>query len=271
MEFNGSDIIISANGNAVSYDDYGKGTPVIFIHGFPFDKSMWKPQLDFMKSTHRVIAYDLRGYGKSERGEEELSIDLFADDLVDLLDALQIDKVIACGLSMGGYILLNAINRFPNRFPAIILADTQCIGDSPETKEKRKNSIRQIQETGVKEFSIPFIKNVFHKESLENKKEAVSNIENIILSSSPETITGTLQALAERSEKCLTLGEITVPTLVVCGKDDVITPLAQSERLHKDISQSVLKIIEGAGHMSNLEQPDIFNGHLFDFLRGNDL
>src|SRR5689334_21491870 len=128
LQTTGNDIQIQVNGTTVCYDDLGKGKiPILFIHGFPFDKTSWQPQMQFLKSTNRVIAYDIRGFGKSAAGNEKASIGLFADDLVQLLDALQLDKVIACGLSMGGYILLNALSRYPERFDAIILSDTQCI------------------------------------------------------------------------------------------------------------------------------------------------
>src|ERR1700749_5009267 len=138
MASKGNDITVQANGIAVCYDDLGIGnTPILFIHGFPFDKSSWQLQLDYLKSSHRVIAYDLRGFGKSSTGNEKPSMDLFADDLVQLMNILQIDKVVACGLSMGGYILLNAVNRYTERFEAIVLSDTQCIADTSEGKEKR--------------------------------------------------------------------------------------------------------------------------------------
>jgi 3-oxoadipate enol-lactonase len=124
-------LYVDINGITICYDDFGKGLlPIIFIHGFPFDKSSWQPQLDFLRQTHRVIAYDIRGFGNSTSGKEKESIRLFADDLIQFMDALEIDKAIVCGLSMGGYILLNAAFRYPERFEAIVLSDTQCIADS---------------------------------------------------------------------------------------------------------------------------------------------
>ena len=115
--------MIDIDGITISFDDFGKSDiPIIFIHGFPFDKSSWQPQITFFKHTHRVIAYDIRGFGASTAGTEKASISLFADDLVHFMDRMQIEKAIVCGLSMGGYILLNAVKRFPTRFEAIILA-----------------------------------------------------------------------------------------------------------------------------------------------------
>src|SRR5690606_2259848 len=117
----------------LSYDDVGEGElPVIFLHGFPFDKTMWREQIDFLKTSFRVIACDIRGFGSSKDEESRLSIDLFGEDLIAFMDKLAINKAIICGLSMGGFIALNVLNRFPDRFEAVILCDTQCIDDSPE-------------------------------------------------------------------------------------------------------------------------------------------
>lgn len=267
MQATGSDLKITLGGISICYDDFGKGTiPIIFIHGFPFDKSSWQPQMEFLKSTHRVIAFDIRGFGKSTTDTKKASINLFADDLINLMDALQIHKAIACGLSMGGYILLNAVNRYPERFTAIILSDTQCIADSPEGKDKRYKTIEHIEAGGLNDFADGFIKNVFCPESLDNKKELVEKIKTVVLTTSPVTITGTLAALAGRSDMCSSLNKISVPTLILCGKEDKLTPLTQSEFLLQHITGSKLHSIDNAGHLSNLEQADEFNRHLADFI-----
>jgi 3-oxoadipate enol-lactonase len=265
----GTDMELRANGITMCYDDLGESNiPVIFIHGFPFDKSSWQPQMDYLKNTHRVIAYDIRGFGKSGRGDEKLSIGLFADDLIRLMDLLRIKKAIVCGLSMGGYILLNAINRYPDRFEAIILSDTQCIPDTDEAKEKRYSTIKQIESNGLIEFAAGYVKNVFCENSLTDKKEIVKKIQNIILSTSQQTITETLKALVQRWETCSSSENIAVPTLILCGKEDKVTPITQSQLLNRNIPSSAIHIVENAGHMSNLEQPEQFNRHLYSFLSG---
>jgi len=269
MQTTGNDISINLNGVTICYDDFGKGiVPIIFIHGFPFDKSSWQPQMDFLKKNHRVIAYDIRGFGKSTANAENASIRLFADDLIKLMDALQINKAIVCGLSMGGYILLNAVTRYPEKFKAIILSDTQCIADPPEAKEKRYKTIEQIDAGGLIGFAETFVKNIFYQESLETKKELVQKIKNIIFSTSTVTITRTLNALAQRLEMCSSLNEISVPALILCGKEDTVTPPSQAEFLHSNIANSTIHCIDKAGHLSNLEQPDEFNQHLTNFIAG---
>lgn len=267
METKGYNLKISLTNFDLSYNDVGEGnTPIIFLHGFPFDKTMWQVQLDALKSNYRLIACDIRGFGKSTDEESALSIDLFADDLILFMDKLAINKAIICGLSMGGFIALNAIKRFPERFEALILCDTQCIADTIEVKKKRYEIIEEIEKNGVTNFNEGFIKSVFHKDSIKNKKELVGQLRIVVFSNSKRIITQGLIALAERSETCSTLNKIDIPTLIICGKADEVTPLAQSEFMNVSIKGSILQVIENAGHVSNLEQPNEFNKHLLPFL-----
>ncbi len=263
-EFSKSQIIRDFS---ISYDDVGKGEiPIIFIHGFPFDKSSWQNQLDFFRKSHRVIAYDIRGFGKSTSETEGFCMALFAEDLIKFMDSLNIPKAIVCGLSMGGYILLNAISRFPTRFSAIILSDTQCISDSEEGREKRLKAIEQIRKNGIDDFADGFIDAVFCENSKETKKGIVENIRKVIKATSVSTVTQTLMALAERLETCSILNRINVPVLVICGAEDKVTPLEQSQYIVDHIIGSKLIIIEDAGHLSNIENPIEFNKHVADFI-----
>ena len=269
MHPNHKGLSVAVNGATISYEDTGgSGMPVIFIHGFPFSKSTWKPQIEFLKKQYRVIAYDIRGFGSSTLGDEVTSIDLFATDLVQFMDVLKISKAVVCGLSMGGYILMNAVSRFPERFEAIILSDTQCIADSNEAREKRNQTIDQIEAKGLKEFAEAYVKNMFTVQTLENKKEVVEEVKQIILATSPQSITATLKALAHRRESCTLLKHVSVPALIICGKEDTVTPLSQSELLFNTLGDAQLHTIDNAAHLSNLEQPKIFNEHIHNFLPG---
>ena len=263
----GYNLSISVNDFDLSYDDVGEGTiPVIFLHGFPFDKTMWGLQLEFFKFSYRLIACDIRGFGKSTDEYTPLSIDLFTDDLIKFMEKLQIEKAIVCGLSMGGYIALNAVKRFPCKFEALVLSDTQCIGETAGGKEKRYKVIEDIRENGAAKFNEGFIKNVFHPDSLVNKKEIVDQLGEVVFANSQDIIIQGLMALAERPETCSSLGEIKIPTLIICGREDLVTPLAQSESMNAAIKGSKLQIIENAGHVSNLEQPHDFAKYLSGFL-----
>jgi len=269
MELDNSyqNLLTEVNNFTISYNDAGEGSiPVIFLHGFPFDKSMWKGQLDNLKTSNRLIAVDIRGFGKSTDEKTPLSIDLFSEDLMSFMDKLNIKKAIVCGLSMGGFIALNAIKKFPERFEALILCDTQCIADTTEVKENRYKAIEKINLDGVTEFNEKFIKSVFHPNSLTNKTELVENLSSIVFVNSKEIIIAGITALAERSETCSNLSAIRIPTLIICGREDAVTPLGQSEFMHEHIEGSSLKIIDNAGHVSNLEQPEEFNKYILDFL-----
>lgn len=261
------DLLIEVNNITISYNEVGgTDTPLILLHGYPFSKFMWKGQLDNLKSSNRIIAVDIRGFGNSTDEKSILSIDLFSEDLIAFMDKLNIEKAIVCGLSMGGYIALNTIKRFPERFEALILCDTQCIADTAEVKDNRYSTIEQINNEGTDKFNEKFIKNVFYPASLKNKRDVVESLRNTVLANSKEIITAGLIALAERSETCSSLVDIGVPTLIICGREDEVTPLTQSEFMHEHINGSLLKVIDDAGHVSNLEHPKEFNNHLEDFL-----
>lgn len=268
IENKGQDLKVTLDNFDVSYDDIGEGSvPIVFLHGFPFDKTTWQPQMDALKSSHRVIAYDIRGFGKSTDEDSQFSIDLFANDLKDFLEKLNIEKAVICGLSMGGYIALNAFEKFPELFEALILSDTQCIADTKEAQEKRYKTIDEIKVEGTTKFNEGFIKSVFHKDTLVNEKNTVEQLKKVVDANSKHIITQGLVAIAERSETCSKLNEIDIPVLILCGRQDEVTPLKQSEAMHAAIDGSKLCIIENAGHVSNLEQPQIFNKHLLAFLK----
>ena len=245
----------------------GEGTvPIIFLHGFPFDKSMWNGQLEALKATNRVIALDLRGFGKSTIDKPALTIDLLAQDVIAFMDKLAIEKAVVCGLSMGGYIALNLMKNNANRFEALILCDTQCGADGAEGKQKRYDTIEKINKEGLLEFNTNFIQGVFHPDSFSQKTEIVESLKEVVGANSKEIINAGLAALAEREETCTMLPSIDIPTLVICGKQDELTPLSKSEFMCQHIPNSILKVIDQAGHVSNLEQEEAFNKHIVDFL-----
>jgi 3-oxoadipate enol-lactonase len=264
----GNNIKITVNDLMVSYNDEGPdGAPVIiFIHGFPFNKSMWNKQVKALKNNYRLIAYDVRGHGNSDVGNEDFSIELFVKDLLNLMDALNIDRTILCGLSMGGYIALNAIENYPDRFDALILSDTNCISDTPEVKEKRMKTIESIKKDGVEKFADESMNNFFAPESLSTKKKEIAAVRDMIVNTSKQTLYKTLQAFYERKETCSRLPEIKVPVLIMVGKEDIITPPAAALTMHEKIKGSIIHIIDHAGHLSNMENLGEFNNRLTEFL-----
>jgi len=264
----GNNIRITINDLVVSYNDEGKiGDPVIiFIHGFPFNKSMWNKQMEVLKENYRVIAYDVRGHGNSDAGTEDFSIDLFATDLLNLMDALKIDKAMLCGLSMGGYIALNAVENYPDRFDALILSDTTCTADTPEAKEKRMKTIKSIRKDGLEKFADESLTNLFALESFSTKKKEIAAVREMIVNTTEESLCKTLRAFYERKETCNKLSDIYVPVLIMVGNEDKITPLAAAQLMNEKINESLLSVIGHAGHLSNIENPSEFNDQLEEFV-----
>lgn len=263
-----NNITISVNNLDVSYNDNEQdGVPVIiFIHGFPLNKSMWYTQMSAFKDDFRVISYDIRGHGNTDEGNVDFSIDLFVRDLIGFMDALKIDKTILCGLSMGGYISLNAIENFPERFNALILSDTSCVVDTPEAREKRLRSIDSIKGNSMERYADESIEKLFAPESVATKIAEIESVKDMILKTSKQSIYNTLHALSYRKETCSKLMHINVPTLILVGKEDKITPPDAAQWMHERIKESSMKIIEKAGHLSNLENPVEFNDQLRKFL-----
>ena len=264
----GNNIGIVINNLTVSYSDQGPDDApiIIFIHGFPLNKSMWDIQVETLKKNYRVITYDIRGHGNSHPGIDEFFIELFVNDLLRFIKKLGIEKSILCGLSLGGYIALNAVLKYPDRFDGLILNDTQCIADTPEIKENRCNAIIRIKEKGVEQYADEIIKNLFAQETFTKNKNVIDAVKEMIISTPKQSLCNTLHALAERKETCTQLHEINIPVLIMVGQEDKITPIAAAQQMHEKILNSKLEIIQQAGHLSNLENPTAFNTHLVNFL-----
>lgn len=229
---------------------------------------MWKTQIALLSENgFRVISYDLRGHGKSDVGDGQYTIELFVDDLIALLDYLKITKTTVCGFSMGGYVALRAIERNPERFNAMILCDTTPSADSNEARLKRASSIKLIKKDGVKPFAEGFLKAVFASLSFSTKQNVIDETRKMILSNSPVGICGALLAMAARTDTTEALSKIGVPSLVLVGEHDIITPPAAAKTMHDRIQNSKMHVISGAAHMSSMENPNEFNEHLIEFLK----
>ena len=262
----------SVNNCLIHYIDIGISTavPVVFVHGFPFSHKMWLTpggQTEALASSHRVIAYDVRGHGDSEIGDGQYTIELFVDDLVALLDHLSIVKAVIVGLSMGGYIALRLAERAPDRVRGLVLCDTKSEGDSNEAKIKRASSIKAVKANGPRLFAEGFVTSVFTPENLGAKPEAVRMIQSVIERTAPISLCGSMLALAARTDTTAALPNINVPTLIMVGEHDALTPPAASQSMKDKIPNSELHLIPNAAHLSNIENPVEFNKHLVEFLQ----
>lgn len=239
---------------------------VIFIHGFPFNKSTWKEQLDALPEQVQGLAYDVRGHGKTGSGRNWVTIDLFAKDLIALIDALKLTNVVLCGVSMGGYISLRAMELSMKNISGLILSDTNAVADSNEAKLNRFAAIDDLLKNGSDGYAEATIKKLFVPETFKTNPDAVSLIRKSILDNSVNSICATLLALASRTDTTAMLDKIDVPTLIIRGAHDVLTTHPQAVQLHQGIKNSAFITAPCCGHLPNLEDPELFNGLLHNFL-----
>ena len=263
-----SKALIKPDGEVLNYSDTSSGNEVlVFIHGYPFDQSIWKEQVIALSEQARIITYDVRGYGSSSKGTEKFSIDLFADDLIFLLNSIQVNKVIVCGLSMGGYIALNLVKRYSERIKGLILYDTQCYADNAKKKKKRYENIALIRNGGKQKYLEDMCKILFSPVTFQQNGEIIKITLDLMLKATDEVLIQTLEAMAEREETCSILSAIKIPAMVLCGEHDILTPPEKSEYMQQQIPGSVLHVIANSGHLAHLENKDAFNQHLNNFLK----
>jgi len=257
------------NGVTINYNERGmpQGLPVVFIHGFPFSSEMWNPQINILPNNIYGITYDVRGHGQSEVGDGQYSIELFVDDLIALLDHLSIKKAVLCGLSMGGYIALRAFERNPDRVCGLILCDTTSASDTDPAKIKRTVTIHEVKTSGVREFAEKFVHAIFWEKTFERNPSSIAFIKKIIYENTSRGICGTLLALASRTDTTPVLASVNIPTCILVGEFDKLTPPSNALSMHALISGAELHILPHAAHMSNLENTQEFNELLLTFLK----
>lgn len=253
-------------GTSLEYDVRGSGPPVLFLHAFPLNLKMWDAQARALERTHQVVRFDARGFGGTPPGDGLLTMERIADDAVALLDHLGLSKAIVCGISMGGYAAFALVRRHPGRLKALVLADTRTAPDSPEAKRTRSAQAETVRREGPAGIADAFLQKGVGDTTRNERPEIVARVKEMILAASARGIVDALAGLAARADSAPTLREIKVPTLVVCGAEDTLTPVADSEAIHRGIPGSALEVIPRAGHLSALEDPARFNDALATFL-----
>ena len=251
--------------DALAHADVGHGLPVVLLHAFPLNRTMWEPQIATLFGECRCIAPDLRGFGDSPKSGP-WSMDRFADDVAALLDALQIEKAVIAGLSMGGYVSLAMWRRHRARVRALVLADTRAAADTDEGKQKRDELIALARREGPSAVANRQITGLIGRSTREKQPELVNQIRTMMAGESVEGIVGALQAMRERPDSTDLLAGIDVPTLVIVGEEDVVTPVKEARAMAAAIRGCRLEVIPEAGHLSNLERPAAFNAALSDFV-----
>lgn len=255
------------NGVKLHWREKGAGDPVIFVHGFPFRSTMWGPQLEAVPEGWRYIAPDLRGFGESERGDMPLSIELFADDVVGLMDHLAIEQAVICGLSMGGYVTLSMAERYPHRLRAVVLVATRASADDDAAKAGRKKLAAQVRVEGSQPVVNAMLPKLMAGATSIQRPQVQQFVMNMMQTTAPETLGGSLAAMAERDDYRGMLEKIAVSTMVVGGDQDQIIPREEMDLLTRQVRGAKLEIIPNVGHLPNLEAPDVFNKLLENFLK----
>ena len=251
----------------MAYTDTGAGRPIVLIHGYPFNRSLWNEQIAALSSAFRVIAPDLRGFGESEASDEPATMNRMAQDIALLLDHLEIPRATLGSLSMGGYVTFAFYKQFASRVRALILADTRAQADTEEAKQTRAQQAEKALAEGMNGIADAMLPKLLTPETVSKRPEIVKRVRDMMLKTKPEGAAGALRGMAEREDQTSLLSKITVPALILVGAEDAITPVADSEKMHQAIKGSRLVVLENAGHVSNIERTEKFNEALLDFLK----
>lgn len=256
-------MLIATNNTRLAVETIGDGAPVLFIHGFPLSREMWRPTAERLKDRYLCILPDLRGHGESP-ATESVSIAEFADDLAGMLAELKIVPPCAVvGLSMGGMIAFEMFRRHRARVGALGLIDTRANAEPPEGKERREKLAQAALREGSKAVADTMIDKMFAKSFDASQRE---HWYGLMCATQPQGVAAASRALADRPDSLPTLAKINVPTLVVAGDQDEITPPDSLREIHRGIPGSRFVIIPNAGHVPPVEQPDLFAGTLRNFL-----
>lgn len=250
----------------LAYDDVGSGPVVILIHGFPFNRTMWREQVELLSSNYRVLTLDLRGHGDSAATAGTVTMEDMARDVSALMDHVRVSRATIAGLSMGGYVSLAFCRLFPLRVRALVLADTRAQNDNEEAKQNREVQARKALAEGMEGIADAMLPKLLAPETVAKRADIVRRVREMMVQTKPEGAAAALRGMAERRDQRQSLANIIAPTLIVVGREDAITPVADSELMHREIRGSRLDIIEGAGHVSNIERAEDFNKALIRFL-----
>ncbi|SOE10177.1 Pimeloyl-ACP methyl ester carboxylesterase [Streptomyces sp. 2323.1] len=252
----------------VGYEDEGSGEPLLLVHGHPFNRSMWRPQIEhFSRAGWRVIAPDLRGYGESAVVPGTTPLETFARDLLALLDHLGIERCVLGGLSMGGQIVMECWRHFPERIRAVVLADTFAAAETTEGRAARHAMAERLVHEGMTGYAREVLAKMVAPHHLASHPEVAAHVMEMMTSTAPEGAAAALRGRAERPDYTAQLSQMPVPALVVVGTEDTYTPVSDAREIHDRMPDARLVLIERAAHLPNLERPEEFNAALEDFLR----
>ncbi len=260
-------VVLPVGDTELTVDVRGEGVPVLFVHGFPFDRSMWRHQLATLSGARRV-APDFRGVGSAAAGADGYSLSRYADDLVAVLDALGIRAAVVCGLSMGGYVVFELLRRHAERVRALVLADTRVDADSPAGKRGRDELAALAEREGADAVSERLLPRLLAPVTLATQPEVGAQVREMARRWSVPALVGALRAMRDRPDSTATLRALRIPTLVVAGQDDQVSPPESARAMAELVPGAQCHVIPGAGHLAPLEQPLAVGRLLAEFVRG---
>jgi 3-oxoadipate enol-lactonase len=265
--------IVEVNGTRIAYDrrdENASGPPVVFLHAFPLNRMMWEPQFEELGGNFDVIAPDMRGHGASDLNAETVTMEQMADDVFELATSLELGPLVLVGLSMGGYVALAFAKKYPEALRALVLADTRSTADDEKARENRYAMIDDVAANGPASLAEKMLPKLLSEKTVEEDQELVVSVRRMIETTSPAGIAGALAGMAAREDTTDILPAIAVPTLVIVGEQDAVTPPADAEALAAAIPGARLERLSGAAHLTNLERAAEFNALLKEFVGGLD-
>jgi 3-oxoadipate enol-lactonase len=254
------------NGMSIAYHDQGNGLPLVFLHAFPLNRTMWAPQEAALAPQFRIITIDLRGHGESDAPLWHYSLDQAADDVRGLLDDLSIRQAVFVGLSMGGYILFAFYRKYAELVKGLVLADTRAQADTDEGKQARFEMAQVAYKQGASAVADLMIPKLLSPATIQTRPELVQRVRTMIEGNQISGIAGDLMAMAGRSDSVPLLQQITCPAQIIVGELDLATPPSDAKLMADKIPDARVTVIPGAAHLANLEQPDRFNETIRSFV-----
>ena len=258
---------LTVNGVSLAVEVHGEGPAILFVHGYPFDRTMWRDQVDSLEG-YRRIAPDLRGMGQSDAPDLGYGMGIYADDLAALLDALGVNEAVLCGISMGGYVIFEFLRRWRHRVRALILMDTRAEADSIEGRRARDAAAATARDGGAAAVGGAMLPKMLAPGSEERAPELVDRVRRMMAATPVAGMVGALAAMRDRHDSTGLLPTLAgLPTLVLVGEEDVLTPPDAARRMATLIPGARLVVIPGAGHLPPVERPSETTAEIREFLR----
>lgn len=254
------------NGFRLAYEESGKGAPLLFIHGFPLNRNIWRPQIEALRSSFRVITPDVRGHGESEATSGVYEMESLAEDVAGLLQHLQCGPAYIAGHSMGGYILFALWRKNPELVRGMILVSTRAAADTAEGQANREALAQRVEREGHEPVVAKMLTPMLAEASVRAHPNLKHTVEAMMRGTSVQALSGASRGMAARSDSTELLPRITVPTLIIAGTADALIHPSESEKMARAIPQARFRLIEGAGHLPSLEKPEEVNVTLREWL-----